>query len=87
MVYFQRTVYRDIQLIGYHSGNRIHITVGQVHNTPHIPNDTFGSQCTKSDNLYHLIFPVFLSHIIDHFLPPFIAEININIGHGYPLRI
>ena len=31
--------------------------------------------------------PILLTDVINDLLPPFIAEINVNIRHGYPLRI
>ena len=86
-IQFQRTTQGNVQLIWHHLGNTVSKIVGHIQYTRHIPDHTFGCQSTKSDDLYHLILTVFTFYILDNLLSPLITEVNINIGHGYTLRI
>ena len=70
-----------------HFGNGIHKGIGQIHNTAHIPQHAPGCHGSKGDDLGHPILAVFPHHIVDNLLPAFKAKININIRHGYTLRI
>ena len=86
-IQFQRTTQSNIQLIGHHLGDTVSEIIGHIQYTRHIPDHTFGCQSTKSNDLYHLILTVFTFYILDNLLSSLIAEVNINIGHGYTLRI
>ena len=83
----QRPVNRDIKLIGDHFGKRIYIGIRQIHHSSHIPDHALRGKRTEGDDLHHLLRAVFAAHIIDDLLPSLKAEININIRHGYTLRI
>ena len=76
-----------ILLVGDHLGNRIHESVGQIHHTPHVADHTLGRHRTERHDLHHPILSVLTVHMIDHLLPPFKAEVHINIRHGDTLRI
>ncbi len=86
-IHLQRLLQGDTQLRRHHLGNGIHKSIGQVHDSSHIPQHAFGRQGTEGDDLHHLVFPIFAGHIVDDLLPSLKAEIHVNIGHGYTLRI
>ena len=86
-IQLQCPVQGDIQLIGNHLGDGIHVGIGQIHDTSHIPDDTLCRQRTESDNLHHLVRTIFSAYIIDDLLTSFETEVNINIRHGYTLRV
>ena len=78
---------RRIALVWYHLGYPVHIIIWKVERTPHIANHALCRHRTERHDLNNLVMPVFLTHIVDHFLPPLIAEINVNIGHRHALRV
>ena len=80
-------VYGDIQFIWNHLGKGVHVSIGKIHHTPHITDNTLGSQGTEGNDLNHLFRSVFPAHVINDLLPSLEAEVDINIGHGYTLRI
>ena len=83
----QRPVDGDVQLIGNHFGDSVHVSVGKVHHPAHVADHALGRHGTEGNDLHHLLLPVFSSHIIDDLLPPFEAEVDINIRHGHTFRI
>ncbi len=84
---FQSTVYGNVQFVGNHFCNGIHKSVRQIHCPAHVTDHSLCRQCTECHNLHHFIGAVFPAHIINDLLPSVIAEINVDIGHGYSLRI
>ena len=86
-IHLQSFIDRDIQLLRNHFCNSIHLCVREIHNTSDITDNTTGRQCTKRNDLYYTVIPVFTSYIINNFLSSFEAEVNINIRHGYSFRI
>ena len=86
-VHGQGFVDGDVQLLGDHLGDGVHLGVGHVQHPAHIPDHTPGREGTEGDNLHHPVLAVFADHIIDHFLPPFEAEIHVDIRHGHTLGV
>ena len=86
-ILFQRLVDRYIQFLGDHLGDGIHKCIGQVHHAPHIAQHAPGRKRTESHDLNHPVLPVLAHHVIDHFLPPLVAEIHVDIRHGHTLRV
>ncbi len=76
-----------VLLIGNHLGQTVHIGIGQIHHSSHIPDHTLGRHRTEGDNLHNLVGTIFLTNIVNNFLPSFKTEIHIDIRHGHPLRI
>ena len=68
-------------------GHRIHISVRHSKNPPHVPDRSPGRHGTKGDNLGHMVGAIFFVYIINDLLPAADTEVNINIGHGYPLWV
>ena len=86
-IHLQSFINRNSKLLGNHLGNRIHIGIRQIHDSSYITDDTSCRKRSKCNDLSHAVFSVFSRYIIDHFLPSLIAEIHINIRHGYTFRI
>ena len=86
-IHFQCFINGNIQLLGNHLCNGIHLGIRHVQYTSHIPDHTTGSQCTKGNDLHYTVLTVFANHVIDHFLPALKTEVHINIRHGYSFRI
>ena len=86
-IHIQCFLQGNIQFVRNHLGKRIAKAVRQIQHTCHITDHTLCSHRTKGNDLHHLVCSVFASYVIDDLLPSFIAEINIDIGHGHTLRI
>ena len=86
-IHCQRFVNGDIKFLGDHFCNGIHLGIGHIKNTPHIPDHTAGSQGTEGYDLNHTVVSVFPPDVVNNLLTPFKAEIHINIRHGNSLRI
>ena len=86
-IHLECLINRNIQFIRNHLGNRIDLRIRQIHHTSHITDDASCRQRTERYNLHHAVFSVFSHYIINDFLPSFKAKVNINIRHGYTLRI
>ena len=61
--------------------------VSYIEDAAYIPHRRLCFHGSEGDNLGNLVFPVFFNHIVNDFLTPLIAEVNINIRHADPLRI
>ena len=86
-VHLQRLVDRDVELCGNHLRDRIHSRVGHVQHSSHIADYSSSRQRTERYDLYDPVLSVLAHHVVDDFLPPFEAEVNINIRHGHTLRV
>ena len=86
-VHLQCFIYRNAILIWNHFCYGITQGIGQIHDTSHITDNATGCKRTKGNDLYHPVFSIFSHNIIYDFLPPFKTKINVNIRHGYSLRV
>ena len=86
-VHLEGTLQGDIQFIGNHFGDRITYRIRQIHHTADIPDNALGSKRTEGNDLHHFVSTVFSADIINDFLTSVVAEVNIDIGHGYTFRI
>ena len=68
-------------------GDHIHVGVGHVQHPAHVPHRRPGGHGAESDDLGHVVRPVLLGHVVDDLLPAADAEVDIDIGHGDPLRV
>ena len=84
---FEQPIELDAGLVGHEFDHRICIIQGQIHDSSNVFDGHFCRHCAVSDNLRHLLFAVFLNHVINNFLATFIVKIGVNIGHGFSVRI
>ena len=82
-----RDVHRRIALARYHLGDPVHIIIRKVERAPDIADHALCRHRTESNDLNDLVMTVLFTDIIDHFLPPLITEINVDIGHRHALRV
>ena len=68
-------------------GDRIDIVVAHAKHAPHVADDCLGGHGAEGNDLRHRTFAVFLLHIIDNPVTPFLAEIDIEVGHRYAVGI
>ena len=86
-ILLQCLIQRDVQFIRNHLGDRIAEAVRKIHCASDIANDAPGCHGSEGDDLHHLILAILTCDIIDDFLSSLEAEVHVNIGHGYALRI
>ncbi len=77
----------DIQGIGHQLGDPVHFTVTHPQHPADIPEYGFRLHGPEGDNLGNTVLPVTIPDVIDDFIPPVIAEIDVDIGHGDAFRI
>ena len=65
----------------------IHEGVGQVHGPAHVPYGVFCRHGTEGHNLADAVVPVLLPHVVDDLGPPVVCDVDVDIGHGHPLRV
>ena len=83
----QCAVQRDTQLRRNHLRDLIAHRVGQIHHTADIADHAARQERSESTDLRNLCASVFLHDIVDDFLAPHIAKVNVNIRHRHALRI
>jgi hypothetical protein len=65
----------DVENIGHHLGDGIHILQGDIEGPSHIANHRPGFQFSEGDNLGHVIPPaVPLHHVVDNLFPPLMQK-------------
>ena len=72
---------------GDHLGQGVHLAVGHPQHPAHVPDRAPGGHGAEGDDLGHVVLAVLLFHIVNHLLPPAGAEVDVDIGHGHPLRV
>ncbi len=68
-------------------GQGVHLAVGHAQHPAHVPDGAPGGHGAEGDDLGHVVLAVLLFHIVDDLLPPAGAEVDVDIGHGHPLRV
>ena len=72
---------RDPEHLGNELGDPVHVAVGEIEGPPHVPDDAAGRHGAEGDDLADLVPAVLLGNILDHFLAPVLAEVDVDIGH------
>ena len=75
------------RIVGNQFAYAVHLTVGHFQNPAHIAQHRARLQLTEGNDLGHVVAAVFVLHIADHFIPPVLAKINIEIRQGHPFWI
>ena len=86
----QSVLQRDVQRpwpCRHQLGHHVHLGVGHVQSATHIPNGSAGCHSAEGDDLGHVVIAVLTAHVVHHLTAAGVAEVHIDIGHGYPLRI
>ena len=76
----KRLIERDIEVVGHHLGDAVGFGIGNIEHPGDIADYHFRPKFSKRDDIGDAFLAVFFPHIIDHFIPPAHAEIDIEIG-------
>ena len=68
-------------------GDGVHLGVGHIQHPAHVPHRTAGGHGAEGDDLGHMVGPVLPGDIVDDLLAAADAEVDVDIGHGHPLRV
>ncbi len=75
------------RIVGHHLGQAIDLAQGQLHHPADIAQHRAGLQGAEGDDLGDPVVAVFLLDIGDHLLPPLLAEVDVEVGHGHPFGV
>ncbi len=75
------------RVVGHHLGQAVDHAERQLHHPPDVAQHGAGLQGAEGDDLRHAVAAVALLHIADHLLPPVLAEVDVEVGHGHPLGV
>ena len=83
-----RGVFRVMcRAVGHLLGDDVHLGVGHVQRPAHVPDGGPGGHGAEGDDLGHMVIAVLPADVVHHLTPAGVAEVHIDIGHGYPLRV
>ncbi len=88
-IHFHRRIYGDILPLyaGNHFGNTVRIGIGHCQRPPHILDNRTCRHRTECNNLRYMVLAIFFDNVVNDLLPPFIAEIHVNIRHTHAFRV
>ena len=75
------------RIVRHHLAQPVDQAEGHLQHAANITKGGAGLQLTEGNDLRHLVVAVFLLHVADHLVPLVLAEVNIEVGHGDPLRV
>ena len=68
-------------------GDLVHVGVRHGEDPAHVPHHRPGLHLSEGDDLGHILFAVFLAHILDDPLPAVVAEVHVDIRHADALWV
>src|SRR5690606_9468889 len=74
-------------LEGDHLRQLVGQAVGLALHPGHVTHHRLGRHGTEGDDLGYRVAPVGLGHVFDDPIAAFHAEVDIEVGHGYPFRV
>ena len=86
----QGVLQRDVQCPRprrHQLGHHIHLGIGHVQGASHVPDGGAGRHGAEGDDLCHMVVSVLAADVVHHLAPACVAEVHVDIGHGYPLRV
>ena len=84
---FQRLGQRHVQREGNGLGHLIHGGIAHSQHAAHVSHHGLGLHGAEGDDLRDVIRAIFARHVIDHLLPAFIAEVDVQVGHAHALGV
>ena len=72
---------------GDHLRQAIRQAVGLALDPRHVAHHRLGGHGTEGDDLAHGVAAVLLGHVVDHPVATVHAEVDVEVGHGYPFRV
>ncbi|MNF44176.1 hypothetical protein D3C84_252820 [compost metagenome] len=70
-----------------HLRQTIRQAVGLALHPRHVAHHRLGGHGTEGDDLAHGVAAVLLGHVVDHPVATVHAEVDVEVGHGYPFRV
>ena len=70
-----------------HLRQAIRQTVGLALHPRHVTDYRLGGHRTEGDDLAYSVSAVFLGHVFDNPITAVHAEVDVEVGHGYPFRV
>ncbi len=87
----KRIVYGDDGLVrqpvGNYLGNRVRLGIRDIKRPSHILDNALRKHLAEGYYLHDAVFSVFLHYIVDDLGSALVAEIYVDIGHGYTFRV
>ena len=68
-------------------GDAIDKTVGVTQHPAHVPHHRLGRHAAEGDDLRHRLPAIHVGNVLDHLVAPIHAEVDVEVGHGYPLGV
>ena len=83
----QRFAQSHTQVKGNRLGHGVRLLVTHSQHPTDVPHNALGRHRTEGDDLAHMVRSVFPGDIVDNLLPPFVAEVHVDIRHAHPFRV
>ena len=64
-----------------HAGNAVDLAVAHAQCPAYVTQRGFGSQRAECDDLGHPVAAEALDHVVEHFVPPVVLKVQVDIGH------
>ena len=72
---------------GHLLGHYVHLGIGHVQHTAHVPDAAPGGHGAEGDDLGHPVVAVFPADVLHHLVPAGVAEVHVDVRHAHPLRV
>ena len=72
---------------GHLLGHHVHLGIGHVQHTAHVPDAAPGGHGAEGDDLGHPVVAVLPADILHHLVPAGVAEVHVDVRHAHPLRV
>ena len=82
-----RLLQLDVELGGNQLGDAVHVREADIQHAADVLDRGARAQRAEGDDLRHLLAPVFLGDVLDHFAAPAGVEVDVDIRHADALRI
>ena len=73
--------------VRYQVGNLVDVRIRHSHGAPDILDGLLGFHAAKSDDLRNVLHAIFINHVLDQPVAPFVGNVGIDVGHGNSLGI
>src|SRR5271157_953853 len=78
----KRLVDGNVQRVGHHLGDAVHVGVGNLHRAAGILDRRLGRHGSEGDDLRHLVATVLLGDVINDLATAVHAEVNVDVGQA-----
>src|SRR5260370_981115 len=86
-VLFNRAFQCDSEFVRNHFSDAVGVGITQSHHSSNIADYALRAQCAKGNDLRYGSGTILFSYVVDHFSPPILAKIDVDIGRTDAFRI